>query len=50
MKLKKELKKILQLCKYMPHRATYIKFIFSQKATHIEEILTVDWTFCSMCK
>ena len=30
--------------------STYVKFMFSKKATKIEEIFTVDLTLCSKCQ
>ena len=32
------------------HLTTVIKFVFSEKATKIDEIFTVDLTVCSRCQ
>ena len=47
---KKELRKIEKVCKYIFERFSCIKFMFSKKATKIDEIFNVDLTLCSKCQ
>ena len=46
---KKELRKIEKVCKYIFERFSCIKFMFSKKATKIDEIFNVELTLCSKC-